>query len=39
MFVWGRGNRRGCCVVLPIGCAFSVLLVLLVSGLAVARML
>ena len=38
MFGWRRGNGRGCCVVVPIGCLFSVLLVLLVSGLAVARM-
>ena len=38
MFGWGRGNRRGCCVVVPVGCLFSVLLVLLVSALAVARM-
>ncbi len=38
MFGWGRGNRRGCCVVVPVGCLFSVLVVLLVSGLAVARM-
>jgi hypothetical protein len=39
MFRWGRGNRRGCCVVVPIGCLLSVLLVLLVSGLAVAQLL
>jgi hypothetical protein len=38
MFGWGRGNSRGCCVVVPVGCLFFVLLVLLVSGLAVARM-
>lgn len=39
MFPWRRGNSRGCCVVVPVGCLFSVLMVLLVSGLAVARMI
>jgi hypothetical protein len=38
MFGWGRGNRRECCVVVPVGCLFSLLLVVLVTGLAVARM-
>ena len=36
MFGWRRGNRRGCYVVMPIGCLLAVLLVLLVSGLAIA---
>ena len=36
MIRWGRGNSRGCCVVVPIGCLFSVLLVVLLSGAAMA---
>jgi hypothetical protein len=38
MIRWGRGNRRGCCVVIPIGCLFSVLIVILLTGLAVAQL-
>ena len=34
----GRGNRRGCCVVVPVGCLMSVLLVLLLSGAAIAQL-
>lgn len=37
MIRWGRGNRGGCCVVVPVGCVTSVVLILLFSGLAVAR--
>ncbi len=41
MFRWGQRNRqgRGCCVVVPVGCLMSVLLVLLLSGAALARLL
>ena len=39
MIRWGRGNRRGCCVVVPVGCLFSVVLVVLVSGAAMAALL
>jgi hypothetical protein len=41
MLRWGSGRSqgRGCCIVLPIGCLFSVLLILVFSGLAVARLL
>ncbi len=39
MIRWGRGNRRGCCVVVPIGCLTSVALILLFSGLAFAGMM
>jgi hypothetical protein len=41
MFGWGRRNRqgRGCCVVVPVGCLLSVMLLLLFSGLAVAQLL
>lgn len=39
MFRWRRGNRQGCCVVIPIGCLLSVLFILLLSGLAVAELL
>lgn len=39
MIRWGRRDRGGCCVVVPIGCLFTVLLVLLLSGIAVARIL
>jgi hypothetical protein len=39
MMRWGRGNSRGCCVVVPIGCLFSVVLVVLVSGAAMATLL
>ena len=39
MFGWGRGNRRGCCVVVPVGCLMSVAPILVLSGPAVARLL
>ncbi len=41
MFRWGRRNRqgRGCCVVVPVGCLMSVMLILLFAGLAVAQLL
>ena len=42
MFRWGRrGSRqgRGCCVVVPIGCLMSLLLILVLSGVALARLL
>jgi hypothetical protein len=39
MIGWGRGNRRGCCVVVPVGCLMTGVPVLLFSGLAVARRL
>ncbi len=40
MIRWGRGSRqgRGCCIVVPIGCLLSVMLILLFSGLALARL-
>ncbi len=37
MIRWGRANRGGCCVVVPVGCVTSVVLILLFSGLAVAQ--
>jgi hypothetical protein len=39
MFRWGGARGRGCCIVVPIGCLLSVLLILVFSGLAVARLL
>jgi hypothetical protein len=39
MIRWGRGNSRGCCVVVPIGCLFTVPLVVLISGAAMAALL
>ena len=39
MIRWGRGNRRGCCVVIPVGCLFSVVLIVLLSGAAIAALL
>jgi hypothetical protein len=41
MIRWGRGRSqgRGCCIVVPIGCLVSVMLFLVFSGLAVARLL
>jgi hypothetical protein len=39
MIGWGRGNRRGCCVVVPVGCLTTLALILLLSGLAVAKLL
>jgi hypothetical protein len=38
MIRWGRGNRRGCCVVIFIGCLFSVLIVISPTGLAVVQL-
>ena len=37
MIRWGRGNRGGCRVVVPVGCVTSVVLILLFSGLVVAQ--
>ncbi len=34
-----RGESRGCCVVVPVGCLTYVALILLLSGLAVAKLL
>jgi hypothetical protein len=40
MFRWGRGGQgRGCCIVLPIGCLFSVMVILLSSELPLAQLL
>ena len=39
MIRWGRGNRRGCCVVVPAGCLMTTAPILVFSGLAVARRL
>jgi hypothetical protein len=41
MIRWGRGRSqgRGCCIVVPIGCLFSVMLILVSSGLALAQFL
>ena len=39
MFRRRRGESRGCCVVVPVGCLMSVTLVVLLSGLAVAKLL
>jgi hypothetical protein len=39
MVRWGRGNRGGCCVVVPIGCLTSVALILLFSGLTFAQLM
>jgi hypothetical protein len=39
MVRWRRGNRGGCCVVVPIGCLTSVALTLLFSGLAFAQLM
>lgn len=39
MFRWRRGNSRGCCVVVPIGCLLTVLLAVTFSGLAVAALI
>jgi hypothetical protein len=39
MFRRVRGERRGCCVVVPVGCLLSVVVVVLLSGLAVAKVL
>jgi hypothetical protein len=35
----GRSQGRGCCIVVPIGCLFSVMLIVVFSGLALARLL
>jgi hypothetical protein len=34
-----RDDSGGCCIVIPIGCLTSVALILLLSGLAVAKLL
>lgn len=39
MFGRRRGDSRGCCVVVPIGCLLTVVLALTFSGLAVAGLL
>ena len=39
MFGWRRGNSRGCCIIVPIGCLLTAMLVLTFSGLAVAGLL
>ena len=43
MFRWGRrrrrGQSRGCCVVVPIGCLMGVTTVLLFAGMVLARLL
>jgi hypothetical protein len=39
MFRRRRGESRGCCVVVPIGCLLSLMVVLLLSGLAAAKVL
>jgi hypothetical protein len=40
MIRWGRGRSqgRGCCIVVPIGCLLSVMLILVFSGLAFAQL-
>ena len=39
MIGWGRGNRRGCCVVMPLGCLLPALLVLLLFAVVIAGLL
>jgi hypothetical protein len=41
MIRWGRGRSqgRGCCIVVPIGCLFSLTVILLCSGLALVQIL
>lgn len=39
MFCRRRDNSGGCCVVIPLGCLTSVALILLLPGLAVAKLL
>ena len=39
MFRWGGNQGRGCCIVVPIGCLLSVMLILLFSGPAAAQLL
>ena len=39
MIRWGRRDRGGCCVVVPVGCLLSVAPLLLLAGLALARLL
>jgi hypothetical protein len=39
MFRRRRGESRGCCVVIPGECLMSVMLIVLLSGLDVAKML
>jgi hypothetical protein len=38
MITWGRGNRRGCCVVVPVGCSVSGASLLVLAGLAVVKL-
>jgi hypothetical protein len=35
---WRRGNSRGCCIVLPVGCLVSGTTTLVLAGVAVARL-
>jgi hypothetical protein len=39
MIRWGRGRSqgRGCCIIVPIGCLLSVMLILVFCGLAFAN--
>ena len=41
MIRWGRGRSQGwgCCIIVPIGCLLSVMLILVFSGLAFAQLL
>ncbi len=39
MIRWGQGERRGCCVVIPVGFLLSVLLVLMFTGLTIAKLM
>jgi hypothetical protein len=41
MIRWGRGRNqsRECCIVIPIGCLFSVMVILVCSGLALVQIL
>jgi hypothetical protein len=41
MIRWGggRSQSRGCCIVIPIGCLLSVMVILLCSGIALAQIL
>jgi hypothetical protein len=35
----GRSQSRGCCIIVPVGCLMSVLVILVFSGLALAQLL
>jgi hypothetical protein len=41
MIRWGRGRSqgRGCCIIVPIGCLLSVMVMVLCSGLVFALLL